>query len=225
MKKIAGPILDGLVSLAVPVILSVVSILVLLSPIFTNLEYRRPGFPEDRYGFTTAERVEFGNLTRRYLVTRQSLDGLRALEFPSGDALYQERELTHLEDVKIVLQGVLRVCAAAVVVVVLAGIFSRMNERLSAYWRAISRGGRLTAILLVAILLLTLVSFQALFTNFHLIFFKGDSWLFSYSDTLIRLFPIRFWQDIFLVFGALTLGAGIYLGWFLPRTWQGREQA
>jgi integral membrane protein (TIGR01906 family) len=222
MKKIAGPILDGLVSLAVPVILSVVSILVLLSPIFTNLEYRRPGFPEDRYGFTTAERVEFGNLTRRYLVTRQSLDGLRALEFPSGDALYQERELTHLEDVKIVLQGVLRVFAAAVVVVVLAGIFSRVNERLSAYWRAISRGGRLTAILLVAILLLTLVSFQALFTNFHLIFFKGDSWLFSYSDTLIRLFPIRFWQDIFLVFGALTLGAGIYLGWFLPRTWQDR---
>ena len=66
------------------------------------------------------------------------------------------------------------------------------------------------------ILFLTLISFQALFTNFHLLFFEGDSWLFFYSDTLIRLFPVQFWQDIFLAFGILTLAGGILLGWVLP---------
>ena len=223
MNKITGSILDGLVSLTVPVILSILSILVLLSPIFTNLEYRRPGFPEDRYGFSTEERLEYGNLTRRYLVSRQSLEILRELEFDTGEPLYQNRELTHLEDVKIVLQGVLWFFLAAAVILVLAGLYSRANTRLATYQRAIARGGRLTAILLVGILLLTVVSFQALFTNFHLIFFEGDSWLFYYSDTLIRLFPMRFWQDIFLVFGTLTLAGGVYLGWFMPRIRPDRE--
>jgi integral membrane protein (TIGR01906 family) len=216
MKRIIEMILDSLVSLAVPVILSVLSILILLSPVFTNLEYRRPGFPEDRYGFTTEDRLEYGNLTRRYLVSRQPLEVLRELRFDSGDPLYLERELSHLYDVKIVLQGVMRVFLVAVGVILIIGIYSWNNERFSTYLRAIARGGRLTAILLVAILFLTLISFQALFTNFHLIFFEGDSWLFSYSDTLIRLFPMRFWQDIFLVFGVLTLFGGGYLGWFMP---------
>ena len=37
--------------------------------------------------------------------------------------------------------------------------------------------------------------FFSFFAGFHSLFFEGDSWLFLYSDTLIRLFPIRFWQD------------------------------
>lgn len=219
MKKSIELIIDSLVSLTVPVILSVLSILILLSPVFTNLEYRRPGFPEDSYGFTLEDRLEYGNLTRRYLVSRQPLVVLRELKFDSGEPLYLERELTHLYDVKIVLKGVMRVFLVAVILLLLVGFYSWRKKRFSAYLRAIARGGRLTAILLVAILLLTLVSFQALFTNFHLIFFEGDSWLFSYSDTLIRLFPMRFWQDIFLVFGVLTLVSGGYLGWFMPDSW------
>jgi len=216
MKRTVELILDSLVSLTVPVILSVLSILILLSPVFTNLEYRRPGFPEDRYGFTMEDRLEYGNLTRHYLVSRQSLEVLRDLKFDTGEPLYLERELTHLSDVKIVLIGVLRVFLVAVGLILLSGIYSWKNGRFSSYLRAIARGGRLTTILLVAILFLTLISFQSLFTNFHLIFFEGDSWLFSYSDTLIRLFPMRFWQDIFLVFGVLTLVGGGYLGWFMP---------
>jgi len=216
MKNFIEFLLDGLVSLAVPLILSVISILVLLSPLYMNLEYRRPGFPEDRYGFTTEERLQYGNLSRRYLVSRQPLDVLRDLEFASGEQLYLERELTHLEDVKVVIGGVLRAFAVGVALTTFSWLYSKANHRLDAYRRAIARGGRLTTILLLTILFLTLVSFQSLFTNFHLIFFEGDSWLFAYSDTLIRLFPMRFWQDAFLVFGTLTLAGGVVLGWLLP---------
>jgi integral membrane protein (TIGR01906 family) len=223
MKNIFEFALDSLVSLAVPLILSVVSILFLLSPLYINLEYRRPGFPADRYGFTTAERLQYGNLTRRYLVSRQSLEVLRDLQFDSGEPLYLERELTHLEDVKVVIQGVLQAFAVSVVIAISSWIYSRANHRIDAYSRAISRGGRLTAILLLSILVLTLVSFQALFTNFHRIFFEGDSWLFAYSDTLIRLFPMPFWQDAFLVFGALTMAGGVILGWLLPTRHTGEE--
>jgi uncharacterized membrane protein len=44
------------------------------------------------------------------------------------------------------------------------------------------------------------------------LFFTGDSWLFLYSDTLIRLFPMRFWQDAFLFAGALDVLGGLALG-------------
>ena len=207
---------SALVTLTIPVIISVLSILILLSPIFTNLEYRRPGFPEDNYGFTTAERLEFGNQTRRYLISNDTLEDLQQLVFKNGDPIYIERELSHLEDVKIVLQGVLRAFYGTAAVFVFGGLIARMRSWQDIYLEAIFLGGKITAGLVVMILLLTLVSFQALFTNFHLLFFEGDSWLFFYSDSLIRLFPVQFWQDIFLVFGVLTLAVGVLLGWVLP---------
>lgn len=212
MKKV----FSALVTLSIPIIISVLSILVLLSPIFTNLEYRRPGFPDDSYGFTTAERLDFGNQTRRYLISSNTLEDLNQLVFENGDPIYIDRELSHLEDVKIVLQGVLKVFYGAAAVYVLGGLIARSRDWQTIYLKAIFLGGKITAGILVMILFLTLISFQALFTNFHLLFFEGDSWLFFYSDTLIRLFPVQFWQDIFLVFGILTLAGGILLGWVLP---------
>jgi integral membrane protein (TIGR01906 family) len=205
-----------LITLTIPLIISVLSILVLLSPIFTNLEYRRPGFPDDSYGFTTAERLDFGNQTRRYLISNDTLEDLQLLVFENGDPIYIERELSHLEDVKIVLQGVLKVFYAAGAVFVLGGLIASVKNWQEIYLKSIYLGGKITAGLVVMILFLTLISFQALFTNFHLLFFEGDSWLFFYSDSLIRLFPVQFWQDIFLVFGILTLAGGVLLGWILP---------
>jgi uncharacterized membrane protein len=49
-------------------------------------------------------------------------------------------------------------------------------------------------------------AFGILFVGFHRIFFEGDTWLFLYTDTLIRLFPVRFWQQAFLTLAGLTLG-------------------
>jgi integral membrane protein (TIGR01906 family) len=216
VKVNLNSVLNLLATLVTPIILCTLSILVLLSPVFTNVEYRRPGFPEDSYGFSTEERLEFGNLTRRYLVTNQSLDVLRELSFKDGDPLYKERELTHLEDVKVVIRGLLHVFLAALAVLIFGGIFAFGNQGQKDFLRAISRGGRLTTFLLLTVLFFTLISFRALFTYFHLVFFEGDSWLFFTSDTLIRLFPIRFWQDVFLVFGLLTMAGGGILGWGIP---------
>ncbi len=57
--------------------------------------------------------------------------------------------------------------------------------------------------------------FWQFFTLFHKIFFSGDSWLFYYSDTLIRLFPMRFWEDAFLWAAILALGGGAGLAFGL----------
>ncbi len=71
-----------------------------------------------------------------------------------------------------------------------------------------SRGGVLTIALIAAGLIAVVTSFNWLFTQFHALFFEGDSWIFLYSDTLIRLFPIQFWTTAFvIVFGGALLEA------------------
>jgi uncharacterized membrane protein len=52
---------------------------------------------------------------------------------------------------------------------------------------------------------------------FHNVFFEPGTWKFLFSDTLIRLFPQRFWQDLFLIVGGLSLVGGLALGIGLRR--------
>jgi integral membrane protein (TIGR01906 family) len=49
------------------------------------------------------------------------------------------------------------------------------------------------------------INFDWLFTAFHHIFFTGDTWLFFYSDTLIRLFPMEFWMNLFIALGFFSI--------------------
>jgi len=60
--------------------------------------------------------------------------------------------------------------------------------------------------LIASIGIFALVSFWNFFAAFHSLFFQGESWIFSYSDTLIRLFPLRFWQDAFILEGIIVVG-------------------
>jgi uncharacterized membrane protein len=44
------------------------------------------------------------------------------------------------------------------------------------------------------------------------VFFTGDTWLFNYTDTLIRLYPEQFWFDAATVIGVMTIVEAILLG-------------
>ena len=74
-----------------------------------------------------------------------------------------------------------------------------------------------TSLWLMVVLVVGLViGFGVLFVGFHRIFFEGDSWLFSYSDTFIRLYPERFWRDTFALVAIVTLSLALLLIW-LPK--------
>ncbi|RPJ17838.1 MAG: DUF1461 domain-containing protein, partial [Chloroflexi bacterium] len=93
------------------------------------------------------------------------------------------------------------------------------------YRLGLMRGGWLMVGLAVTIGLIVVVGiavnpnvFWTFFSGLHTLFFEGDSWLFHFSDTLIRLFPIRFWQDAFLLAAIIALGGGVALGLGLRST-------
>jgi integral membrane protein (TIGR01906 family) len=115
-------------------------------------------------------------------------------------------------DVKIVLQGMIRAWWILGGLLLLTGIWAWRANWLPRYWKALQHGALGTLGLIAIILVTVATSFNALFTAFHRVFFTGDTWLFNYSDTLIRLFPLKLWSDGFTLVGLLTtLGALILL--------------
>jgi integral membrane protein (TIGR01906 family) len=206
-------ILGWLISLVVPIVLLMTAVRLLLLPVFVNLEYHMPGFPEDSYGMTLEQRLSYAPLALDYLLNDEDVSFLGNQRFEDGTPLYNERELEHMEDVKELTQAVLNVwlLLLALIVGVGAAAWHFGSGAMFAGW--LSRGGKITVGLIVALLVFIALSFDALFTGFHRVFFDGDTWLFLYSDTLIRLFPMRFWQDVFIALGVLTLAGGLGL-WF-----------
>jgi integral membrane protein (TIGR01906 family) len=118
-----------------------------------------------------------------------------------------------MADVKAVVTG-MRIGLAAAVLALLAievvAVRGGWRQGLLAAYR---RGGWAVIGLIAAILLFVLMAFDQLFTWFHKLFFQSGTWQFYTSDTLIRLFPIRFWQDAFIFVGVLSLAFGGLLIW------------
>jgi len=106
--------------------------------------------------------------------------------------------------------------AAMVILLILTVIANRYSLR-SEIIQAFYRGGWGIVGLIAAILFFVALSFNNLFTWFHQLFFESGTWLFYTSDTLIRLFPMRFWQDAFIFVGVLSLLMGAGLIWFAKK--------
>jgi integral membrane protein (TIGR01906 family) len=128
--------------------------------------------------------------------------------------MYNERELSHMRDVKILIQNAFLGWGILGILLVLAGVISWQQKNLSPFFRALSRGGWATLVIIGLILVGVVVSFNGLFTDFHRILFTGDTWLFYYSDTLIRLFPMQFWQDAFIWMGVFAIIQALIFGVF-----------
>ena len=215
--KASYKVLFWIATILVPVILALAIVRLMMTPLYIQTEYRMPGFPEDNYGFTFAERLNWANISRLYLVNQEGIEYLADQKLDENTPLYNERELRHMYDVKIVLRGALVVLYGSLLYVAALGYWSRQSDHWADFKMSLSWGGWLTVGLIVAIMVYLALNFNSLFTNFHKIFFTGDTWLFQYSDTLIRLFPLPFWRDAFIWIGVLTLGGGGALGYFLGR--------
>lgn len=217
MNKFAP--LSWLVALLIPLALIGLGLRLLLTTAFLHIEYNMPHFPPDEYGFTKEDRLKWAPYALKYLVNTAEISYLGDLTFDDGAPLYNERELSHMEDVKGVTKGALNVWYATLVILLALGIWSRLGGWEQEYRHGLMRGGWLMVGLAIVIGLIVVIGivvnpnvFWDFFTAFHKLFFVGDSWLFLYSDTLIRLFPIRFWQDAFLLAAVIALGGGVALG-------------
>ncbi len=202
-----------LLVIMVPFVVLMTSVRILLTPLTVDIEYKLPNVPADSYGFTLSERTAFAKLAVGYLTNSRGISFLADQTFPNGDPLYNERELSHMQDVKNLVQKTIIGWYISGALVVLAGFFSWQIKKQKDYWVALRDGGWATLIIIFAILVGVTINFDWLFTAFHHIFFTGDTWLFLYSDTLIRLFPMEFWMNLFIALGFFSILFSVILIW------------
>lgn len=193
-----------LLAVVLPLALLAAAVRTVATPLFLWAEYHRPGFPADRYGFSTDERMILGSYGLDYVLNWAPAGFLGDLRGADGTRLFLSSEVAHMTDVKVVLQSAL----AAVAVLALLGIVSSLYLRAKAPGAASGAlffGSWLTVVLLVLLAVGAVVGWQQFFTLFHSLFFAEGSWTFRASDTLIRLYPTQFWMDAAIAVGALAL--------------------
>ena len=204
--------LSWIVAILVPVVLILTSVRLLMTPAFVNLEYRTPNFPSDPYGFTQEDRLYWSQIALDYLLNDEGISYLENLQFEDGSQVYNARELKHMVDVKNVLQAALLVWYASLISIFLLGIWAYWGAWWDEYKHGLARGGWITVLLIAVTLVGVLIAFSVLFVFFHQVFFDSGTWVFRFSDTLIRLFPERFWRDTFIAIGMLSIAGGLALG-------------
>ncbi|MFP4320982.1 MAG: TIGR01906 family membrane protein [Anaerolineales bacterium] len=198
-----------LVSALLPLVILMVSVRAVMSETFLRWEYQRAGFPEDRYGWDTSVRLEYGPYGIRYLLQDKDISYLADLRI-DGEPAFRQKELDHMEDVHVVTRGIFTVLNAATVVfaLALAGVGWRRSSWADV-WRALLRGGIFSLGVMGGLLIVAVVAWDFFFETFHQLFFEDGTWQFYRNDTLIRLYPPQFWFDAALAVGLLTLGGAL----------------
>src|SRR5512142_3170640 len=155
--KITFTILSWLVTILVPIALIGLGLRVLLTPLFLKVEYNMPYFPPDDFGFTKADRLRWAPYALNYLTNSSGISYLGDLKFDDGKPLYNERELSHMDDVKRVTQGALRVWYGTLVLLLLLGVWAWFGGWWQSYRLGLSHGGWLMVALAVIIGLIVVV--------------------------------------------------------------------
>lgn len=208
-------VLQLLIILLIPVLIILGGARFLATDRYLAYEYGKAGFPPDPYGFTQRQRFILASTNIHYVRAHLPNDEL-SRQTMLGMPVYSAREVSHMADVRAVFQSVWRAWWIASIVILLSGFVLWRNGERAALAAALQSGGILTVALIGSIALLALFAWQVWFDNFHLIFFEPGSWLFAYSDTLIRLFPLQFWMDATFMLAAISFIGGsllAFLGW------------
>lgn len=205
-----------LIALTVPLTVLMIAIRTVASAPFLWLEYHRPGFPEDSYGYYLVERMRLGSYGVDYINNFAPREYLARVTTGADNTLaFTEAEVNHMHDVK----WVLLIATVAVAALFLVTLFSSISLRERApgtIRRSLFVGTWITLGLIVVLGVVGVFGWEWLFTTFHQVFFPQGNWEFSVRSSLIRLYPPQFWIDAAIAV-AVLVAAQITL--LLVTTW------
>ena len=190
---------------------------VLATGTFVRFELGRDGFPPDLYGFTHEQRQALALVGLRSIQPgSRGIVLLERAKLPNGSPAFGYRELTHMRDVRTLFGIALRAQLVAIVVIgALALAFARTRLRTVVPLGLLAGALATLAVALLAVPMI-LLGFDGFFVRFHEVFFSGDSWRFNDADTLIRIYPEQFWQDVSKLAAGIAVAQAIVL---VPLAW------
>lgn len=203
-RPVPPRVMQVLLAVFFPVVLLILAVRAVTSPLFLWVEYNRPGFPGDGYGFSTDDRMTYGSYAVDYLSNWAGPRYLGDLVHRSGDKLFKDGEVSHMADVKLVILSTFGAGVLLLLLSLIAILYLRKRSK-GGVRRGLFAGSIITLVLILGLGTLAFLGWQQFFTEFHRIFFADGSWTFSLDDTLIRLFPGQFWIDAGIVIAGLVL--------------------
>jgi hypothetical protein len=197
--------LSWLTALITPLILFSISLSFLLTPAFIRIEYAMPYLPADQDGLGKSERFQSAAQTMDYLTNVRQSRYLAKLKFENGSPIFNEHEIIILDSAKKSTQKIMTVGRLALAFFFVLILLAWSGNWLPKFRHGLKRGGWLTVG--VTILLGIAVIINRINPNDY----------FQNADTVLRLFPIRFWQDSFLFLAISMIGSGLLLAINLPK--------
>lgn len=205
-----------LIALTVPLTVLMIAIRTVASAPFLWLEYHRPGFPEDSYGYYLVERMRLGSYGVDYINNFAPREYLARVTTGADNTLaFTEAEVNHMHDVK----WVLLIATVAVAALFLVTLFSSISLRERApgtIRRSLFTGAWITLGLIAVLGVVGVFGWEWLFTTFHQVFFPQGNWEFSVRSSLIRLYPPQFWIDAAIAVAVLV---AVQITLLLVTTW------
>lgn len=185
-----------------------------------NVE-RRTGLDEAALSSAAEQLIDYFNNNEELLDIR--------VNYLGGEIeLFNQREITHMGDVKDVINGVFTGgwVTGGFLVVVVAGGFFLLGRGFLPLLRAGIMWSTITGLTIAALFgLATLIDFNTTFRLFHEVTFRNDFWKLSPSQSiLLRMFPQGFWFTATLMLVAATaVQFGVVYGaaWWASRRFGG----
>jgi integral membrane protein (TIGR01906 family) len=121
---------------------------------------------------------------------------------PGGPPILDERERSHMADVRTVILDLGLVALIAAALLVGVGVAARGGRW---FWRAVALGGRILAVGVVVVGVAFGLFFDQAFQTFHEIFFPAGTYMFDPTEKLVQLFPDQFWSETSIAISAAIL--------------------
>ena len=210
-KRILAVLTETVLVICLPLALLLGSVDAIASRAYVRHEYGLRTFPPSEL-YPAEERLRLAEASVHYLRSPEDSTYLGELRY-NGVPVYNEREIQHLVDVKIVTGAVFTVEIVALVAICASLLYLLWTGQSGTRTlRGVVSGCVLLWGLGLIVAVTAVVNFDQFFTQFHRVFFADGTWTFPVTDTLIQLFPIRFWIDTTWKLGALALGSAALLG-------------
>jgi len=122
-----------------------------------------------------------------------------------GQPVLNERERSHMGNVRGVFMGFFAIAAVLAVAAVIVAARRRATGGHGSTWGAVRNGALGLIVALGLIGFVAVVAFDALFEIFHQVFFPGGTYTFDpTTERLVQLFPFQFWQETAVAVGVVA---------------------
>ncbi len=198
-------------------IFTIIAAILLIQLIFLA-SFRTLVFNQAYYKSQLVEVGTYSRIPDADLIIADMIDYLQGDKESLQEGIFNERETSHMADVKTLINQVI------IYLYILAAIFITLNviafnSAKGKFKTFIINYIFISGLTIIAagLLLYTLSNwFPSIFESFHLTFFKPGSYMFPETDTLIRLFPEKFFYNFLytivsnaMVISAVLLGISI----------------